>query len=272
MNRSDLDQFKRMLRALAALVVIAIAAVVFFVTWTKFYNVGIVFPFYEKGHWLMVAVYVIILLVFFYIYGGLEFGYLKCTSIILSEVLAVICTNLLMYLIISLLSARIAEVYPMIAMTAVDAVMITILANIISQFFKRMFPPRRLIMLYEEYEPSSMEYKLDSRNDRYIIEEIKSIQNMEWDKLKGLIKQYDAVLIYDVHSLKRNKILKYCYAESIRVYTTPKISDILIRGSDDINLFDSPLLLMRNNGLTFEEKFIKRSMDIIISLLIFIIF
>lgn len=271
MNRSDLDQFKRMIRALAALIVIAITAVIFLITWTEYYNEDIVLPFHLKGHWMMIAVYIIILLVFFYIYGGLEFGYLKCTSIILSEVLAVLCTNVLMYLIISLLSARIADIGPLVVMTMVDAVVIIILANIITQIFRRMFPPRRLIMLYEEYEPSSMQYKLGLRNDRYIIENTTCIEDMSWDELAKLIKKYDAVLIYDIHSVKRNKILKYCYSESIRVYATPKISDILIRGSDDINLFDSPLLLMRNNGLTFEEKLIKRIMDILISLTILII-
>lgn len=271
MNRSDLDQFKRMIRAFAALVVIAITAAIFLIVWMNFYNAGIVLPFHLKGHWMMLAVYIIILVVFLYIYGGLEFGYLKCTSIILSEILAVVCTNILMYLIISLLSARIAEIRPLILMTGVDAIVIILLANIITQLFRRIFPPRRLIVLYEEYEPSNMQYKLGQRNDRYIIEDTKCIKDLSWDILTDLIKNYDAVLIYDVHSVERNKILKYCYAESIRVYITPKISDILIRGSEDINLFDSPLLLMRNIGLTFEEKLLKRIMDIIISLIILII-
>ena len=52
---------------------------------------------------------------------------------------------------------------------------------------------------------------------------------------------------------------------------TPKISDILIRSSENIHLFDTPLLLSRNNGLTFEQKFIKRAMDIVIALIVLII-
>lgn len=40
----------------------------------------------------------------------------------------------------------------------------------------------------------------------------------------------------------------------------------MIRHSESIDLFDSPLLLFRNNGLTYRQLFIKRIMDIGISL------
>ena len=52
---------------------------------------------------------------------------------------------------------------------------------------------------------------------------------------------------------------------------TPKISDILIRSSDSIHLFDTPLLLSRNSGLTFEQKFLKRTLDVVLSLLVLIV-
>jgi exopolysaccharide biosynthesis polyprenyl glycosylphosphotransferase len=40
----------------------------------------------------------------------------------------------------------------------------------------------------------------------------------------------------------------------------------MIRNSESIDLFDSPLLLFRNNGLTYRQMFVKRCMDIGISL------
>ena len=52
-----------------------------------------------------------------------------------------------------------------------------------------------------------------------------------------------------------------------RSYSVPKISDILLKSSDELNLFDSPLLLSRNIGLTLEQEFGKRVMDIIGSLI-----
>jgi lipopolysaccharide/colanic/teichoic acid biosynthesis glycosyltransferase len=43
----------------------------------------------------------------------------------------------------------------------------------------------------------------------------------------------------------------------------PDIPDILIRSAEDITLFDTPILLNRNNGLTLEQRFVKRAMDIV---------
>lgn len=270
-EKKDFEQYKRIIRAFAVLVVIATTTIIFYIVWIECYNLGIVFPFYSKGHWLMVCIYLILLLLFLYIYGGFKFGYLKCTSIILSQVLSCVCTNVLIYLVISLLSARIVALIPIMMMTVVDGIVIVVLSNVITLVFRKIFPPRRLLVLYEEHEPESIEYKLGQRNDRYTIEKTQSIKELERKELMELIKKFDAVLIYDIHSQKRNKILKYCYSESIRVYITPKISDILIKGSESIHLFDSPLFLMRNNGLTFEQKFVKRMMDIIISILVLVI-
>ena len=40
----------------------------------------------------------------------------------------------------------------------------------------------------------------------------------------------------------------------------------MIRNSESIDLFDSPLLLFRNNGLTYRQMFVKRAMDLVFSL------
>lgn len=271
MSHNDLDQFKRMLRALAALLLIVGMSLIFLYIWRSYYNLGVVFPFYYKGHWLVTVVYAIFVSIFFYIYGGLKFGYLTCSSIILSQVLAIICANVLAYLEIVLLSAQFVSVFPVLLLTGMQIIIILIWTFLITYAFDKIFPPRRLLLLYEEYNPSIMEHKIKSRNDRYKIELRKNIKEISEDEIHELIKQYDSVLIYDVHSLERNKIIKFCYEQSIRVYVTPKVSDILIRSSESIHLFDTPLFLMRNNGLTFEQKLIKRIMDIVVSLLVLII-
>ncbi len=45
----------------------------------------------------------------------------------------------------------------------------------------------------------------------------------------------------------------------------PKLSDILIRTSQELDIFDSPLLLSRNDGISDLQRFIKRAMDFICS-------
>ena len=271
MRPNQLEQYKRILRFVAAMLVIASVTLAFFFIWIKFYNLRIVFPFYYKGHWVVMVMYVTLLFIFFYIYGGLKFGYLKPTSVILSQFISVVCANVLMYLEISLLSAELEAILPFIYLTAVDFVIIVFWSFIIAWGFRKLFPPRKLLIIYDEYEPARMLRKMAERNDRYSVGEVRRISSMSEGEFQNLAKKYDAVLIYDLHSELRNKILKYCYSESIRTYSTSKISDILIKGAENIDLFDTPILLFRNFGLTFEQKFLKRLIDIILSSVILVV-
>lgn len=270
MDKKKFEQYKKMLRFFATMLIVICVTAIFIFVWQENYNEGIVFPFYYKGYWLVGAFYLFFFVIFLYIYGGMSYGYLKNTNIIFSQILALICANVAIYLETVLLSARFVEIISMIEMTVIQGIFITIYSICMDRLFKKLFPPHKVTVLYQEYDPSEMLRKVKARKDRYRIKDVISV-DMEWDKLMAVIDNCEAIMIYDVHSELRNKIVKYCYGKDIRIYVTPKISDILIRSSENIHLFDTPLLLLRNNGFSFEEKVIKRFMDITISILIIVI-
>ena len=51
----------------------------------------------------------------------------------------------------------------------------------------------------------------------------------------------------------------------------PKISDVIIKGSDQLHLFDTPVLLTREYSLKIEQRLIKRVIDIVCSLILIVI-
>ena len=87
------------------------------------------------------------------------------------------------------------------------------------------------------------------------------------EKIKEKIDEYPSVILGDIPAHERNIFLKYCFEQNIRCYSIPKISDILLRNADSIHLFDTTLMLSRNRGLTAEQEFAKRAMDIVFSLI-----
>ena len=238
--------------------------------WDRNYNDWIVFPFYYKGFLLMGAFYALFFVIFSYILGGMKIGYLKSSSLMLSQTLALIAANVSIYLETVLLSARFVNVIPMIELTAIDIVVIFIWTFLVNRIFRKLFPARHILLLYEEYDPSVLLRKVNSRKDRYLIKKSMNVEE-GWDNITKEMRNYDAVFLCDIHSPLRNRLVKYCYANGIRSYITPKISDIIIRSSENIHMFDTPLLLSRNNGLSFEQKLVKRFMDIVISLVMLVI-
>lgn len=218
----------------------------------------------------MGAFYALFFVIFSYILGGMKIGYLKSSSLMLSQTLALIAANVSIYLETVLLSARFVNIIPMIELTAIDIVVIFIWTFLVNRIFRKLFPARHILLLYEEYDPSMLLRKVNSRKDRYLIKKSMNVEE-GWESITKEMCNYDAVFLCDIHSPLRNRLVKYCYANGIRSYITPKISDIIIRSSENIHMFDTPLLLSRNSGLSFEQKLVKRFMDIVISLVMLVI-
>ena len=102
------------------------------------------------------------------------------------------------------------------------------------------------------------------RCDNYqIVNEIYCLDALK--NLETLIKSYNLILVNDVPTEMRNKILKTCFRFNKKVYITPKISDIIIRGCENLAVFDTPLLFSNDAVFTIPERIVKRCFDIFLS-------
>ena len=348
------EQYKRIIRFAFFLTVLSLEMASYWYVWKHFYNPLMENPYNRTGHWLMIAVYGILLVLFNALYGGLKVGYLKTGNMIYSQTLAGLSANAMIYLQITLLTKHFQTVLPLLAMSAAEFFIICVWSFLSTRIYRLLYPPRKVLLIYGEHPVASLMGKIHTRNDRFVIGEIVHIpagtekisqavragwredaygmegtsraegmgeqdrisfvegadgqdrtgpveevggqdrtslmdradgqedrngigraSGMEepdaMDKagitaIKEKIEKYEGVVICDIPSQVRNVILKYCYQRSIRTYTTPKISDILIRSSESLHLFDTPLLLSRNHGLSFEQRIMKRGMDVVLSL------
>ena len=131
--------------------------------------------------------------------------------------------------------------------------------------YARLYPPHEMLLIYGDISPKALIRKLQSRGDKYRVKETVHLKEGV-DKILGMITGYESIIIGDIPSHERNLFLKYCFEKNIRCYSVPKISDIMIISASEIDLFDTPLLLSRNQGMTFGQSFCKRAMDIVIAL------
>lgn len=113
--------------------------------------------------------------------------------------------------------------------------------------------------------------KFESRRDKYKIAKCINISEGMETVQREVIGDYGAVVLWDISATDRNLLLKYCYSRSIRVYTMPKISDVLIKGADQLHLFDTPLYMTREYALKVEQRMAKRAVDLICSVLLLVI-
>ena len=260
------EKYKRLIKVIFSVVLIAILAGIYVMIWIGWYNKIIWAPFFRRGNWMMIFIYAILLIFFMNTYGGFKVGFLKKGNLIYSQILAVLFTNIVTYFQITVQDKRFTTPVPLGVNIALSVVAILVWTLIFQWIYGLIFPPRRMLLISGDYSDYHLLEKMNAREDKYIISQIINYKE-GMEKLIPQIDQYDGIIVGDMPSHERNLIIKYCYAKQIRTYSVPKISDILLRSSVDLNLFDSPLLLSRNTGLAIEQMFCKRLMDVVFSLL-----
>ena len=239
--------------------------------WFQAYKKTIAIVFWIKGDLLVISVYAVLLLFFSRMSGGMKIGYLKAWEVFFSQAFATTCVNIITYAMVSLMSARLLNPQFFLLQLAVDLVWIGLWTAISQGLYTMLFPPRDMLLVYGERSPEDILNKFASRPDKYNI--CKCMQVSEgYDAICYEIKnRYDAMVLWDIPMEMRNKLLKYCFANSIRVYMMPKIPDVLIKGTTEMHIFDSPIYLIREYTLNVEQRFAKRLLDLFCSVILLVL-
>lgn len=264
MNRKE--QYKRILKFGSAAVILLIEVGLYWLLWQLYLNNIIEERFWRRGIWLLSALYGVLLVFFLQTYGGLKIGYLKRGNIIYSHILSLFIVNTIGYFILALIDKKFHSPVSFILLTVVDGIIVFIWVFLFQWIYGVLFPPRRLLVVYGVRPVFSIMEKIGARDDKYVIGGSISIDE-GIDKIMAKAKEFEGIVVGDVPSHDRNLILKKCYDSSIRVYMIPKISDILVRSSTNLNLFDTPILLSKNEGLQIDQMAVKRFIDIVVSLI-----
>lgn len=227
---------------------------------------------YERnGHLAIFAIYLVLLFFFTSTYGGLKVGYLKIMDLFISQVFALLFVNALSYLQLSLMNNWLLDPDYFIRAMVVQVVIAIVFDNISIWLYRRVFPPREILFVHGDHSVEDILQKFESRKDKYEIAKCMNVsEGME--AVEGEVTNgYGAVVLWDIPEEDRNRLLKFCYSRSIRVYMMPKIPDVLIKGSDQLHLFDTPMFLTREYPLTVEQRITKRLIDIVCALILLMI-
>ncbi|MBO5082653.1 MAG: sugar transferase [Lachnospiraceae bacterium] len=239
--------------------------------WYKYYKTSVVSEFYIKGDLLVIALYAILLLFFYSTYGGTKIGYLKPFDVFLSQTFSTLMANALAYAILSLMNAGLVEPKAILIMTAAQLVFNLIWVFVSDAFYKMVFPPRELLLVHGERSIEDILFKFNTRKDRYIIAKCMNISEGYEAIQKEVLERYAGIVLWDIPTTDRNELMKFCYQHSIRVYMMPKIPDVIVMGCEKMHLFDTPILLTREYALRIEQRFIKRTIDLVCAILLVII-
>lgn len=262
------------LKLALVIVLILVQGFIFAYTWVHSYNVLLRFPYILKGNVFLMAVYMVLSYIFMVLFDCNNLSENRPAYLIFSEFLSIIACNIIVYLVIIIPAAALGlmPILPIVYMTIIDFIFIVFWALFVNLLFKKIIPPQEVLLITSENSIDEIVSKFSKRTDLYIITDKIIFNDNDLDSIYNKCNLYDNILIGDITSEARNDIIKHCFNNSRNIYVIPKISDILLKYSEDILVFDTPLYLSTNFGLSIEVKFFKRLVDIIISLLVLIVF
>ena len=262
------EKYKRLVRFFLSLVNVAILTGIYAWFWFSYYHerdiIGILY--FKWGHYAILTLYAFLVYFFGQVYGAMKVGYLRVMDILFSQFIAVFFVNGITYIQLALIGHWTfgKHALPLVWMTGLDLAAVVLWVLFARWFYALIYPPREILLIYGDRSPASIIAKISTRRDKYRIRETACIESESDEEICRKIDKYRAVVIGDIPAQRRNDFLKYCFKNNIRCYTVPKISDIMLKNSETINLFDTALQLCRNRGLSAEQQALKRLMDLII--------
>lgn len=249
--------------AVVKMVNIVLLMIPFLICWTLYYE-----PRTTTVGSKQVSVLVMIIFFFICYYFGqrldcFRVSILQIRDVIFGEVLAVMITDIIMYILIWMLSIHLPNLIPRLITWGGQCAIGAIWAYVMHQSYFSTHPPLRTIVIYDErmgMENLIHTYGLEKRFNIKTVYPVESIM----DKLE-VMEEFDAAFLCGIHSRERNIILKHCINHKIKLFMIPRIADVMMRGSEQIHMLHLPILKTQRYKPSIEYQIIKRTMDIVVS-------
>lgn len=262
-KKKRMNGIKSLLRFGEGFLEIMILTVLYYFVFRNGYDEHL-FPEYARyGKYVLCGIYALLTIVLFFGMDGYKFGYLRNGDVLVSQIISLIISNFITYWQLCLIANGVITPTPMLMLTLAGVIVALVCTLFYSFVYHRLYVPKQMAMIIGRDAAVELKFKMETRPDKYHIAKLISAE----ENLASIYEQivnYDAVIINDVPAAIRNDILKFCYHNKIRTYLAPKITDIIVRGAESINLFDTPLLLVKGTGLTSVQLLVKRTMDLVL--------
>lgn len=195
------------------------------------------------------------------IYDAISYGEERISELVVSQAVTIALTHIAMFIAVCILERPNIRLWGWALSGSVSMVLSmcwTILAN---RVYFKLFPPLHSIVVYGELRSSKTLEMLYTYPKKFRVE--KAITTEDLAGHFNVLLNYDAVFINEVPSGQRNDILKYCVANSIKVYVRPKIGDLLLSASKQVKLLGLPVVTMKAKEPHQLYSVIKRIQDMV---------
>lgn len=217
------------------------------------------------------STYAIMLVLLTAIYGKFDVGHRKYKQVTFSIAITHILTDLITYLELSIMKTneannttfRLENFGILFAVFAIQIVIIALMSSVGEKFYFWVNEKEKCLIITTEHEDSKrVAVALNDFAKRYEVNEIVSADD---ENLESKMLLADSIVLYEVPVESRTKIIDFCYQNLKSIYFNPHIADILEQNSRPVIIDDITFFTTRFHMITFEERIIKKLIDVFVS-------
>ena len=229
--------------------------------WFNYYAQHMALPFYDRGNWVVVALYAVLYMIFGRVYGGFWISLNRISESVYSQALAVMMTSGIMYVVTFLLERQLPDIWPVLVAFAVQLVLSGLWSMAAHVAYYMLFPATKTIIVYDERQ--GMEKLIQDYGFEKKFTVIKTLTVEQCIANIDLLHNAQTVFVSGVHSHERNIILKYCVEQGIMMYLVPRIGDVLMSGAQQMHMFHLPMLRVGRYNPSPWHTIAKRTFDVV---------
>lgn len=249
--------------------------VMFGLCWLTFFGLFGVRHFYllnfSRTSGITWITFVVVYILMSRVYGGYDIGKRKSKPIIFALVLTVFVTDLITHLFLCIMNTTVVHggrfVYEqpvlLLEVFLIQILLIVVLTYLGNDLYFRINKPLRCLVITQHGEDvESLVRKVGRLKKQYSIEEIAYPDHPD---ILSLIDKYEGVFIYNLAASERIGLIDYCYQTKKEIYYSVEMMDIVTMRGERVLFDDKSMIYSPAKGLTFEQRIVKRAMDLFIA-------
>lgn len=209
------------------------------------------------------------------VYNNFPIGIQKCKPIIFSTTISVFLADIVTFIQLMSLNIesqnnqvfRINHVYTLLYVIILQVVIISIAAYFGNWMYNKLSTTEEvLIVKSNETDVNTIlkiQYFLSNLKHKFRLVDVLDYSSIVDSDFSNITR----VVCVGIKNDERSKLTNFCYERGIIVSFTPEINDVLEFSGKKEFYEDISLIVVEPNGLSFEQKFCKRILDLFCSIL-----
>lgn len=216
----------------------------------------------DNSFLVIAFIYFFMINLFSFIFNAYKIGVYRTTEILYSEMLSVIISIILIMMIMTLNIKHFPPVDKCFMLFCIESVLSLFWSWLGNRLYYKLNKPHKLLLIHGD-NPDELIRKLNKKARGFKI--AATIDgNHSFAEIKKECEKYESIMIFTINNDLRNHITNYCFETKKDLFIVPKVAEIIRKSAKTLHLIDTPLYLINNDGLTPDQEFFKRLLDLVI--------